>query len=151
MVRGVSFEISQKTAYTLSDIFKTVDMEQFYWYVVQAQTETWDKPFGEDFFKKEIYSGNEFSKTIQEEHFIVFLKLQAYPCLKNFQNISVYSDFAKSDCQLILLIYDCSFVEVYAKNQAILQGIFQRASKMYCENLTYITDQSDVRTKMDIR
>ncbi len=85
MVRGVSFEISQKTAYTLSDIFKTVHMEQFYWYVVQAQTETWDKPFGEDFFKKEIYSGNEFSKTIQEEHFIVFLKLQAYPCLKKFR------------------------------------------------------------------
>lgn len=151
MVRGVSFEIPQKTAYALRDIFKTVDMEQFYWYVVQAQTETWDKPFGEDFFKKEIYLGNEFSKIIQEKHFIVFLKLQAYPCLKNFQNISTYSGFKKSDCQLILLIYDCSFVEVYAKNQAVLQGIFQRASQMCCKNLTYITDQSDTRTKMDIR
>ena len=62
MVRGVSFEISQKTAYTLSDIFKTVDMGQFYWYVVQAQTETWDKPFGEDFLKKKFIQETNFQK-----------------------------------------------------------------------------------------
>ena len=151
MVRGISFEITQKATYTLWDIFGTVDTEPFYWYVVQEQTETWNKPFGEDFFNKEIYPGDEFSKAIQEKHFIVFLKLQAYSCVQNFQNISTYEDFKQSDCQILVLVYDCSFAEVYAKNKVVLQAVHQRATQMRYKNLTYITDQNDARTKMDIR
>lgn len=151
MIRGVSFEIPQKATNTLWNIFQTVNIEQFYWYVVQAQTEVWDKPVGNDFFTQEVYFGDEFSKRIQEDHFIVFLKLQAYSHLEKFKNITTYKTFEQSDCQVLVLIYDCSFVEVYTKEQIVTETIYWNAVRMDYKNPAYITDQNDSRTKMDIR
>lgn len=151
MIRGISFEVPQSTTDTLWKILQGADIQQFDWYVVQAQTEVWDKPFGTDFFTQAAYKGPAFSKRIRDDHFIVFFKLQAYPHSENFQNISTYETFVQSDCQLLLLVYDCSFVEVYVKSQDVLHVVFQNAVRNRYNNVAYITDSNDTRTKTDVR
>ena len=151
MIRGISFEVPQATADILWRIMQGADIQQLDWYVVQAQTEVWDRPFGTDFFTQAAYKGPAFSERIRNDHFIVFLKLQAYPHSENFQNISTYEAFVQSNCQLRLLVYDCSFVEVYAKSRDVLHAVFQNAVQNRYNNVAYITDSNDARTTMDIR
>lgn len=150
MIRGVSFQISQMAAPTLWEIFKGSDVGHCYWYVVQNQTEVWDASSEDGFFAEELYVGDEFLNLIKNKHYIVFLKLQMYaePC--NFKNLHTYDDFFQSNCQLILLIYDCEYVEIYSKDNKISEEIIHTAVENGYKNVCYITDENDCRTKMDI-
>lgn len=150
MIRGISFEIIQETSHVLFDILTSLDCEKFWWYNSKSQTEMWDKPFGSDFFTTEVYDGQSFIKQIQNEHFVVFLKLQAYLALDNFQNLSTYDDFLNSTCQIILLVNDCQYVEIYSKDVTIVESIYERALVLDYSNVEFITDENDERTKMDI-
>lgn len=150
MIRGISFEIPQITTDTLYKIFSTIDISKYCWYNIKNQTEVWDESLKKDFFCKEYYSSQDFLKCIQSNYYIVFLKLQAYSLSHNFKNICSYNDFIDSDCQLILLINDCEYVEIYSKDQNVLSAIFQAAINSNYNNIRYITDTNDGRTKMNI-
>lgn len=83
-------------------------------------------------------------------HFIVFLKLLAFNKNRRFFNIQTYEEFQNSDCQLLILIYDCQQVEVYAKSQKEIQTIYQNAINNKYIDVTYITNENNKRTQMNI-
>lgn len=150
MIRGISFEIPQMMTTTLWDIFKGSDMGHYYWYIVPNQNEVWNEFSEDDFFTEELYTGNDFLNLIRNNHYIIFLKLQAYSELCIFKNLYTYDDFSRSNCQLVLLVNDCEFVEIYSKNLKITEQIFYMAVENGYKNISYITDKNDGRTKMDI-
>lgn len=150
MIRGVSFEIPQKTTNTLWKILSAIDISKYFWYCVKNQTEVWNNVFNNDFFSKEYYDGDSFSKCIRFDHYIVFLKLQAHSFPHFFHNIHSYDEFFKSDCQFIILAYDCEFVEIYIKDRIAADSIFKRAKLLGYNNVHYITASNDVRIKMDV-
>lgn len=149
MVRGVSFK-AIPSSYMLYQILKCISIEKYYWYNIDSQSEVWDKSRGTTFFEKEIYDGKSFFKRINVDHFIIFLKLQAYFTNSSFVDIHNYEEFKRSDCQLILLIYDCQYVEIYAKNQTVSKEILENALTNHYTEIQYITDSNDGRTKMDV-
>lgn len=150
MIRGVLFKIPQLTTNTLGKIFNAVDVNRYYWCVIQSQTETWNNSLEDDLFARKCYTGEEFSKCIQSNHYIVFLKLQAYCTYSDFENISEYDAYMKSDCQLILLVYDCEYVELYSKDHSIINSVYQRAVTNAYSEIEFIIDSIDGRKKMDI-
>lgn len=150
MKRGVSFEIPQKATDSLWEILRVVDIYKYFWYVIEDQTEVWDSSYENDFFRQRCYAGKNFAKCIQQDHHIIFLKLQAYLLPHAFQNVLSCEEFMAGDCQLVMLIHDCENVEVYIKDRSVLDSVFNRANALGYYNVNFITDLNDTRTKMNV-
>ena len=149
MVRGVSFQIEQMTSDVLWQILKCIEIKNYDWYNVDNQNEVWSDS-KEVFFKNFFYDGTSFAVRIQQYHYIVSLKLQAYFTTGKFCDIHTYDEFEKSDCEILLLINDCEFVEIYIKDFNISQAVYNNAISNNYTDVIYITDSNDSRTKMDV-
>lgn len=91
----------------------------------------------------------EFIKELVEASFVCDrLVLHLYPDDKVSQDICYYSDFTKSDCKMIILIYDCYNVEVYCKNNKWLETLLVNARKTSNTIVTKIYKDTDSRTQM---
>ena len=149
-MRGLSFKISNPKGLPLVQILKCVEVKNYYWYVVPSQNDTWDSCMEQLLFNCDTYDGLSFYDTIKQDHFVIFLKLQAYFSRGKNDEILSYEDFQKSECQLLLLIYDCCYVDIYLKDQAIIEELYQHALSSGYQAVHYITDDNDTRTKMDV-
>lgn len=150
-IRGISFELDSSLSEDfLVELFGLINASQFYWHVIQAQTEALDGLFQNDLFSKGYYRGLDLPNCNFKDSNIIFLKLQgyAYKCISN--SIHTYADFQQSNCQLLLLIYDCRNLELYSKDIGIIQAIQSNLLKCGYEHFKIITDANDSRTKMDI-
>ena len=102
-------------------------------------------------FLRNAYEGNDFHDIINQDHFVIFLKLQAYNPEDACNEILSYQDFQKSNCQLLLLIHDCCNIDMYLRNQTLLEEVYQYvASSDYFETVRYICDDNDTRTNMSV-
>ena len=150
-IRGVSFRVPQGRNDLLQEILDGIDIQTFCWYNVESQNEAWSDPEEDEaLFRKERYDGAEFSRVIQQPHFVVFLKLEAYPPGENCPDIHSYEEFLKSSCLLMMLIYDCEFVEIFAKDAHITDTLLENAHRKGLLEIALITDENDGRTRMDI-
>ena len=100
-------------------------------------------------FHCDAYEGNDFYEIINQDHFVIFLKLQAYNPEGSYDEILSYQDFEKSDCQLLLLIHDCRNIDMYLKNQTLIEKVYEYvAGNNSFQNIRYVCDDNDTRTKM---
>lgn len=151
IIRGISFRITQTMDNViLWPIFECINVKKYKWYNIASQNEVWSDSFGNNLFDKNYYDGKSFYKQIKLKQYIVFIKLQAYWETGEFGEIHTYEEFLESDCQILLLINDCEFVEIYAKDPIIIESIFTNATTNNYEDIEYITDDNDGRTKMDV-
>lgn len=151
MYRGVSFEVSQSgNEKILTEILNGIDVEKYSWFYVDNQSEALSDLSGADFFDREKFDGAEFSKYIQKPHYVMFLKLQAYDDDNGFSDIQTYEEFFESSCKLLVLINDCNFVEIYAKENEIAEAIYKNALAQNFQNVEYITDDNDSRKEMNV-
>ena len=150
MIRGVRFKIPQKMDNIIFNILCCLNVESYYWFKISSQTEVWGEQIEKDFFEKEFYKGDEFINIIKNKHRIIFLKIQAYPKECDIKNIHTYKEFVDSNCDIIILVYDCEFVEIYSKNESTSILLFRRAKALGYKSCGYITDDNDSRTKMDV-
>lgn len=150
MLRGVSFEIPKICTNILWKILGEISPESFCWYVDQNQTEVWTADWESDFFKKYLYSGDEFCKQIRLDHNVIFLKIQAYQKEHGCQHIKCFEEFRNSDCEILLLIYDCAYVEVYSKRDNYTIQLYNTACRKRFQHVAYITDLNDSRNSFNI-
>ena len=149
MLKGVYFK-TLPSENLLYQILKPIDVKGYCWYNVEEQNEVWDENIEDAFFKENLYDGESFLQKITLNHFIVFLKLQAYLEKGSFSNIDTYEEFQKSDCQMILLIYDCECVEIYSKDMTVLKSIYDQALLNNYTEVEFIDEKNFSRTTMNI-
>ncbi len=149
MIRGVSFKVLPSKR-ILWKILKCLDIKKYCWYNIVDQCEVWANYSGGICFEKGYYDGKCFLQNIMSDHFVIFLKLQAYKENGNFFELHTYDEFQKSDCQILILINDCEFVEIYVKDIFHAKLIYQNAAKEGFKDIRYITESNDSRTKMDL-
>lgn len=150
MIKGIRFEISSDSKKSFFEIFATQAIEEYHWHIIHDQTEVWDSSFENNFFKSDVYIGSDLKRFIQNDQLVIFVKMQAY-CTPTLPiNISTFEEFIKSDCCLILLLYDCKYVEIYSKNEQISKDLFRTAILNNFINVDYITRENDQRTSLDI-
>ena len=152
MIRGISFRIKQEKN-ILWKILKCINVKKYNWYNVEDQSEAWhftDDFKEEPFFKSSIYNGEDFASLIRRSHSIIFLKMEAYEENPKRFDIQSYEEFQKSSCKMLLLIYDCEFVEIYAKDQEIIDSIYENAYSNKFTDVRYICDANDLRKIMSV-
>lgn len=149
MLRGISFMVSQTmNTKLLYKLFSCIEVQQYDWYNILSQCESWADSIGNEFLVRSYYSGKEFSNLISNPHYLVFTKLEAYHTAPIKTNISTYDEFVKSTCDLIVLINDADYVELYAKSQDQTKLLYCNAIQKGWKDVKYLTEITDKRKSM---
>ncbi|WP_108672572.1 DUF2691 family protein [Peribacillus acanthi] len=152
MKRGITFEIPNKPGIFLSDIFKPIEIDIFNWRIRNDETYLMkESQLGEPLFPENEMDGMLLQEVIEKDcYYVIFVELIAYPKGKQVIDIETYEDFINSECQLVLLIVDSSFTTIYCKNKEILDRLYNNAIKRGYDQVQYITDENDTRTRLSV-
>lgn len=146
---GVSFQIPQEGAPLLYKMLGDNISLKYTWYCDLNQSEVLNYSQRNKFFDQEIYASTIFQHKIQQNHYLVFLKLEAYNDRKATK-IQSYNDFLNSDCQIVLLVYDCEYVEIYSKSSLEIKELYKNAKKASFANVQYISEEEQGRFSMNV-
>lgn len=93
----------------------------------------------------EIIDGGEFH--IFADHPYVFERLILLVNPRNDQQSPVYTrdDFEHSCCEMVILVYDAAYIEVYVKKFQFCETLYQNAIRNNAENLILKVDRDDMR------
>ncbi len=152
MKRGVSFLIPNAYGRYLAEILEPINCSKYQW-KLERSTEMWKKvpeQRDEDLFDDaNVVAGVDFDDLIKRNiYYIIFATINAFPNGTQLSNIDTYEDYVKSDCEICLLIADCSYVEVYCKDPLLINKLYDNANAKGFEKLGYINEENDYRTKM---
>ena len=152
MIRGVSFRITTKQNWILKEILDNINVEKYNWYNVKSQKEAWHfvESREKEFLENTHYQGIHFRNEINKMHYVVFLKLEAYCGMSDCYDLHTYEDFKKSECEILFLLYDCEFIEVFAKEESVIQNLYENAQKKQFDDVEYITDINDGRIILNV-
>ena len=154
MKRGISFEIPNEYGSFLGDILKPFETASFNWYIGGEESYfVNDGTLGELLLPEEVYGmdGVIFKGIIENnEYYLIFANVKAYPKEKNVIDIKTYEEFLNSDCQLVLLNVDSTYVTIYCKDKDILESLYHNAKLNSYENVQFVTDENDGRTRLSV-
>jgi len=119
-MNGLEFIIKNEYNDWIYQILRNLSFENYIWKIDED-----DVYYNNDFlFDKDFYNNDEFFRIIKgKNYYTVFCNIQLYSDIKDCITIDVPTDFINSKCELILLITDNIFVEVYSKNEDNLNMI----------------------------
>lgn len=141
MIRGLRFKIPNEYNFFINKITDGIDKDMYIWKIFE------DQVFGEncDFiFDSDIYIGKEFNEIISKSpYYLTALNLQVFPCETNIQQVKNYNEFLNSNCELVFLMCDVIFVDIYSKSMRIIEIIRLNAQNNNFQEIEYITDEND--------
>lgn len=146
---GIEFKIPNEYGRFLREILEQINLDKYIWKIEEDEIYVNDnKESNDDFlFKNSMYKNADFKRIIaQEDYYIVFANIKLYIKQDNII-INTYKDFMESSCILILLITDSEFVEIYSKDENLLDEIYDNALKNKFCNICYITKDNFKREK----
>ncbi|WP_336045923.1 DUF2691 family protein [Solibacillus ferritrahens] len=152
-MRGLSFEIPNKSGQYLLNILNAFDFTQYFWKTggEEAYYIENDELGAPLFPKPHVYSGEAFYNRISAgNYYVLFADLKAFNDPLHVKEITTYEEFLNSQCEFALLLVDCSYVTIYTKNQKVLTALYTKAIESKYENVVYITDENDNRTTFEI-
>lgn len=78
----------------------------------------------------------------------LWLLMHIYPKDVTVKSIDTYGDFLKSDCEMIVLLYDSAYVDVYCKNKEWIEKMYNKLRTIAGSEFDLITDDNDMRIGM---
>jgi hypothetical protein len=155
MKRGISFEIPNEYGSYLDEVLNSFDMTVFNWSVGCCESYfVEDGELGEPLFPEEInvIDGGVLKGTLEsKKYYVIFADLKAYPKDKIIvSDIVLYEEYLNSDCQLVLLVVDCSYITIYCKDKERLERLYKNAKIKGFDDVQYITDENDTRTGLSV-
>ncbi|MEO3946169.1 DUF2691 family protein [Gorillibacterium sp. CAU 1737] len=153
MIRGISFQIPNEYGSYLKEILQPIDVTLFDWYTGGEESYTTINQRQEPLFPNEVFGldGADLGATIENKNqYLIFVNLRAFPKGKCVVDVVTYEEFLKSDCELVLLVIDSSYVTIYCKDKDQLDDLYKNAFNKEYEYIDYITDDNDFRTKLSV-
>lgn len=150
--RGIRFKIPNTYGHFLADMLSPVDIHAYSWFVsgeesYRVKNGELDQPL---FPEESEVDGETFSHLIhQDEHYLIFANLKAFS-KGTIKDIETYEVFRESHCELALLIVDSTFVDIYCKDEPLLESLYQHTLTCGFEDVSYLTNANDTRTSLTI-
>ena len=141
---GVECSVDDQNSMNALFKFEGIDFVNFYFDVVDAML----------FSKGQIVSvpdrlqADEFEKLFEDDPYFPCLNLRVYPVCTDPQKIDTYDDYINSLCEMIVLVYDTAYVEIYTKNKNWLDTLIRNANKLQGVHLELKTAGTDGREAM---
>ncbi|MGG3518626.1 DUF2691 family protein [Bacillus pseudomycoides] len=153
MKRGISFQIPNKFGSFLGDVLKPIDISTFSWRVIPVESYLVvnnELDIDKDLFETDtkIMEGADLKKLLENNVYcIISADLQAYPKGK-VSEIETYEEFVESECELVLFVVDSCYTVIYCKDKEKLELLYKNAEVFGFENIQFITDENDTRTRI---
>ena len=149
---GLDIMVKNAADNFLYKIFNGIDVSDYIWIIDADEilyTEN-DKHM-QELFSSNVMSGEDFLKCIsRENYYMIFADIKAYPIGSDCSCINTYEDYLKSDCQIILLCADSSFIDFYSKDIEIINKVNENCINYNFEQVNPVTEQNDTRTRMSV-
>ncbi|MGF7059032.1 DUF2691 family protein [Brassicibacter mesophilus] len=155
--RGVRFFVPNAYGDFIWKVLKDIDIIKYHWHIdsdeiykVIDDEMIDDNLFNSDRIGSLVLSGIEFKSHIFNHiYYAIFGEFKAFPQHSQISIVNTYEEFLRSDCEIVLLIVDNIYYDVYCKNKNYLEIIYQNAINNNFENITYI-DENDGRTRLNV-
>ncbi|CAI8760606.1 DUF2691 domain-containing protein [Bacillus pseudomycoides] len=137
----------------MSDVLKPIDISTFSWRVTPVESYLVvndELDIDKDLFEtdNEIMEGADLKNLLENNvYYIIFADLQAYPKGK-VSEIETYEEFVESECELVLFVVDSCYTVIYCKDKEKLELLYKNAAVFGFENIQFITDENDTRTRI---
>ncbi len=147
-IKGIEFKIPNEYDKYLGKILEKVNDNNYIWKIEEDEIYLeQNENNNENLFQNNRYSNAEFQERIfSQNYYMIFANIKMYLKEDNIE-INTYEDFIKSKCILILLVTDNEFVEVYSKDQDILDIIYKNAITNKFKDVMYISNNNYKRKK----
>ena len=146
-MRGIEFQFNDGYGYILDKLLLNIPIENYDWYVYENEIIA----NGTNLCVPNILSSHELKKFIvQDSYYVYFLNLQAYPKGSQNNSIKTFEDFLNSSCEIVFLVNDGMYIEIYAKNHNLILQFIKNAEDIGSENIFIKTDKNDGRTKLSV-
>lgn len=89
-----------------------------------------------------------FQELIQKAFVGESLILHLYPEEADYEEIDSYVDFLKSKCEMIILLYDFYYLEIYSKNHIWTQKLMHAAIDIPGTIVEEKYEETDTRTTL---
>lgn len=140
---GIKFELPNEYCNFLGKIFNGIDLKETEWSIVNSEV---FNEKGNDLFEKDTYNNSEFQDIINNnKYYLVFLTLISYNSGSKKININNFEDYFNSDCNLLLYIIDNIFIEIYVKNEDLLNQIKYNVKLNNFKNFKYIKNEKEFK------
>ncbi len=152
MIRGISFEIPNEYGQYLKEIFEKVPIDTYWWQVNYVDAFKITDEFNAVQLKSPhlfpddcFLEGKKLKHIINEpEYYVIFLAMGASKNkLDDIVYMNSYNDFLESNFEILIDIYDNSYVLIYCKDDSLLKIFETNALKNNYENISFITDEND--------
>ncbi|MGF9891029.1 DUF2691 family protein [Priestia megaterium] len=151
MRRGITFEIPNAYGNYLLDILEPLSALELFWSIEEQEIYTVQGDSLSDtllFPNNTTIENKPFWKALEEnEYYIIFSDLKAYST-SSIGMVNTYSDFLQSNCQMVLLIADCTIVTIYCKNPHLLEALYNQVVAKAFNNIEFITNENDTRAHL---
>jgi hypothetical protein len=139
---GLDITLSKKNYKNLiHKILNGIDLLNYKWYIYEDQI-LYDEngEIKQGIFNADVLSGEEFVKCISRRgYWFVFVDIKAYKIGNKSVVIETFKDFLSSDCELVILCIDSTYVSIYCKNRNILDIIYNNCANCEFEKVCYIS------------
>ena len=160
IMRGISFKVNSSEKSVLSIILQNIDIEKLFCKITddditmdRDMTMNKDKTMNKDIsiFTEEQVNGETFKNIISTVGYtVIFANIKAYPDKSMNDSINDYDDFLKSNCILIILCSDLYDYEIYSKSEEMIEMIKYNCIKKGYDEIEYITEENDRRTRLNV-
>ncbi|PQZ52792.1 MULTISPECIES: DUF2691 family protein [Bacillus] len=153
MKRGIFVDIPNEYTNLLWKVLRPVDITVFDWRVENEESYLVVRDgIGSELFSedKKIMNGLELKKLIKDNiYYLIFADLKAYPKGEALGEIETYEEFKESKCEVVVLVADGDYIQIYAKDQEVIELMYENALNqgLYVE---YVTDENDGRTRLSV-
>ena len=144
MIRVIFLHLEGEYGFILDELLKKIDIHSMIWEIGFTEV------FPTERFSADWMDVEAFGKLIKAEpdYLLRMGEFKAFPNKQDIVSINTYQDFIRSNCQIVILIDYSRYMDIYAKNLAVIEQIRENSKNVGTEEVHYITDDNDERTKM---
>lgn len=125
-------------------LFENIDFGNYYFFVADAG---FFAPL-QGIDDAETFSPNFFRELVRRPMWTESFVLHLYAENVSSEKIDTYDDYVKSQCEMIVLLCDTSYVEIYCKNQVWLQELLRSARAIPNATVEEKYEDTDPRYRM---
>ena len=154
MIRGISCKINKLWGDVFKQIVGEINLKKYTWKVVDGYIDVYniERLQEKTIFDKDLISGEEFMDFIKTENdYNPYLFSIQGSLKKFFKVVSKYYEYKKSPVEIIIMITDSEWLDIYSKDIDIIKTIEKNLiNNKNFYDIELITDENDSRTSFKL-
>ncbi|MBQ6820275.1 MAG: DUF2691 family protein [Clostridium sp.] len=149
---GVFFEVPNESLDNISNLLESIPFYEYRWLINNDEIliKKNNKITYEDLFKEEdrIIEGQKLYDIVNSnDYYTIFVNMYAFPKYASIKPIYNYEEFSKSDCNIVISIFDSSYVMFWCKDDKHVANIYNYAIIRGYVDVRYISDKDLLERK----